>query len=436
MNKILLGLIFVLSYLDMYAQEFKRNYQLTAGYQPPSKINFNNSIIKIDSTIKDYAITSSSSCISDTTGNFLFVSNGFQIFDKQGLIKNGDKINCPKGTILYYAYYQSPFYQSTLVLPKKGNEYYIFNVGMSDSQANKYLGFIETRWDILSYCVVNMDSNNNKGKVIIKDRIIDSTQKYKSVEFTAIQHGNGQDWWLIKPDANNTRFIKYQITPDTILGPYFQNITDTGNFVFTGNFIIPNKQGTKLAWGGVGNIEVDANNDSLYNFNRVDLFDFDRCTGLMSNQHYYKTPFNISTYPNKDFKTGACFSEDGNLLYISNFYTIYQIDINDTAINNSILITTPDTLINYFPWWAHMSLGPNGKIYIGNGNGTNKAMCYIDSSNIRGVGCAFRGRGNGALQSPFGNITSPSANAFFGLGVMSGCTPASIENEQLTIDTG
>jgi hypothetical protein len=368
---------------DGYAQDYKRSNKWTMGLCE-AYINFNTISPEFQYLSFCYTITNSNSNICDTNGNLLFYSTGFTLANKDSVISNGEKINCPFGTELYN---HSPFYQSTIILPKKGNQYYVFNTGMSDSVANVFLNGNGYRFDVLSYCVVDMDSNNGQGMVIIKDKVLADSQIYYSQEFTAVKHGNGQDWWLIKPDVRKFRFETYQVTPDAILGPYYQALSDTGNFA-TGlyNFIVANKQGTKLAWGGCGMLDIDSNNDTLYNWNRVDIFDFDRCTGIIKNQKYYRTPFDTSTYYNYDMRAGGCFSEDGNLFYLSHDFTIYQIDLLDTAIYNGILIASMDTLVNYFPLFSYMSLGPNGKVYIGNFHGINKTMCFIDSPNVRGIG--------------------------------------------------
>ncbi|QLH45308.1 MAG: hypothetical protein HWD58_06670 [Bacteroidota bacterium] len=106
----------------------------------------------------------------------------------------------------------------------------MFNVGMSDSVANNYINSIFTEFDVLSYCVVDMDSNQGKGKVILKDKILSDKQHYYNTAMTAVKHANGKDWWLVKADCFSHRLQEFLVREDSILGPFYQNITDTGDF--------------------------------------------------------------------------------------------------------------------------------------------------------------------------------------------------------------
>jgi Secretion system C-terminal sorting domain len=107
-------------------------------------------------------------------------------------------------------------------------------------------------------------------------------------------------------------------------------------------------------------------------------------------------------------------------MYVSTQYSIWQIDLYDTNAINYIKITGPDTLLDYFPRYEAMALAPDNKIYIGNGNGNLPSMDYIEFPNIKGLGCSFRGRGNGAIQSPYSNLLVPPNMPNYGLGVLAG----------------
>ncbi|MBK6640365.1 MAG: hypothetical protein IPG39_03600 [Bacteroidetes bacterium] len=41
---------------------------------------------------------------------------------------------------------------------------------------------------------------------------------------TTCKHANGRDWWLISHKYRSNIYYKFLITPDTILGPYTQQI--------------------------------------------------------------------------------------------------------------------------------------------------------------------------------------------------------------------
>ena len=157
--------------LTALGQEIKRSNFWIIGSQPVVKYNFNNSL-QIDTVINTslssspYCILSaSSSVVSDTNGQLLFFSNGFILYDSKGYaMDSGIYVNCPQGKVLANYYGMSPFDQTSIILPKKGNTYYVFSAGMSDSVANNYINHIKTEFDVLNYSVVDMDSNGGLGK--------------------------------------------------------------------------------------------------------------------------------------------------------------------------------------------------------------------------------------------------------------------------------
>ena len=401
------------------------------GAQPVIRLDFNSTLL-VDTvenswpTVIPYCILYSSANISDTFGNLQFLNGGFILYDKNGYaMENGILVNCPEGNVLGTHEGMSPFPQTSIILPKAGNQYYVFNVGMSDSVANNYINHIYSEFDVLSYCVVDMDSNQGKGKVIVKDKVLSDKQHYSSTSLTATKHANGKDWWLVKADCYANTFQEFLVREDSILGPFYQSIPVLGDFCYNGWATIRfNNQGNVLASGLYGTIE-----NGLYNRNRVDLYHFDRCDGSLNFKQYYMTPMDTASYWDWDRKADICFSANDSLLYMSNDYTIYQIDLQDTAIYNAQLIHGPDTTLDYFPKYDLMGLAPDGKIYIGNWHAIRGSMSYIDKPNIKGLGCDFKPQG--FQQSYNKNLQTPPNNPNYGLGKDSTkiCWPLQNENE-------
>ena len=417
----------------LYGQEYKRNYNWSLGYDPVVTFDFNNLVI-ID-TVKNNGISSpiycliksSSSSISDTNGDLLFFSNGFILYDNEGYaMDNAIRVNCPKGNVLANYYGASLFDQTSIILPKKGNTYYVFSTGMSDSVANIYLNHIKTEFDVLNYSVVDMDSNNGKGKVVQKNVILADNRHYVDCALHAVKHANGKDWWLVKADCDSNRYEEYIVREDTILGPFYQEVPSdkVGDFCTSLSEILFSPDGTKMASTMYGTL-IPPN---FYYRNNVFVFDFDRCNGNITFRNNYRVPEDTSSYPNADIKVGISFSSNGKLLYESNSYTIYQIDLDDTNAYSALLIHGPDTVINKFPEYSDLGLAPNGKIYIGNFNGTRKYMSYIDKPNVKGLGCDFVANG---VWQPYTNLLDPPNMPNYGLGADSsllvGCEPVAIE---------
>ena len=416
--------------VSVFTQEYKRNNNWSLGYDPVVTFDFNSGLI-IDtvntSTIPFCVISSSSSSISDTDGYLQFFTNGFVVYDSEGYaMENGLYINCPYGNILadYYGVH-SPFDQTSIILPKRGNTYYVFSTGMSDSVANNYINHIKTEFDVLNYSVVDMDSNGGLGKVVQKNVVLADKQHYHFTQLSAVKHSNGKDWWLVKADCNNNRYQEFLVKEDTILGPYYQNASTIGDFCTVSSQMYFSQDGSKMACSMYGNIDTSGSG-LFYYYNRVELYDVDRCSGEITYKRHYIVPYDTSTYINRDYKQGICFSPDGKLLYMSTNYSIFQIDVEDTNTNNALYIHGPDTSnLTYFPLYGTMAIAPDGKIYIGNSNGIRKYMSYIDSPNVKGLGCHFVPQG---VWQPYTNLMCPPNMPNYGLGIDSshlGCWPLS-----------
>jgi hypothetical protein len=292
---------------------------------------------------------------------------------------------------------------------------------MSDSVATNYFNHVFTEFDVLNYSIVDMDSNAGKGKVTVKNKILLDNQHYVNCALTAVKHGNGKDWWLVKSDCWNNRLQLFLVEEDTIIGPAYMNIDNPGDYCLFDSQIYFSDDGTKMATSIYG--LLDSISGPLYNFNRVDLYDFERCNGTIKFRNYYMSAYDTISYPERDYKMGICFSPNGKLVYMSTRYSIFQIDTEDTNKNNAIYISGPDTVISEFPRYSLMACAPNGKLYIGNRNGTRKFMSYIDKPNIRGLGCDFMPQG---LWQPYTNLMSPPNMPNYGLGkapISSSCWP-------------
>jgi hypothetical protein len=185
-----------------------------------------------------------------------------------------------------------------------------------------------------------------KGQQISNHRIADCLQ--------AVKHGNGRDWWLVTKmsDANLThtdRFIEYLITPSGISGPFHFDF----GIAFDQDFqkIIFNTTCSKIM-----------------NINTVGYmceFDFDRCSGVISNPHVIYPE--ITTFPyNRIFWEGA-YSPDDSVFYATtntvsgvNYSYLLQYDL--TAFDIPASCDTLDSAIVPIGTGA-VRLAPDGKIY-------------------------------------------------------------------------
>jgi hypothetical protein len=126
----------------------------------------------------------------------------------------------------------------------------------------------------------------------------------------------------------------------------------------------------------------------------LETYDFDRCSGLLSNVKVISPP--VATFGHLD----AEFSPNGNYVYVVTWDSIswnqkqnrlYQFDVNNPDVNNNYFIV--DSGYNpYIADFMYLARGPDDKIYINVLCGTNcpKDSNYISvivNPDLPGVSC-------------------------------------------------
>lgn len=307
---------------------------------------------------------------SDKNGDLLLYVNHDSIYNKSGLTVKG----IPK---LGASYSNT---QGALIIP-------------IDSKENLLqLFFSSTGCLAGGYCLqtitIDVSMNNGMGGVKKNKSIIyENPPQYISEKLTAVKHANGRDWWIFTHDSYNDEFAYFLFTPNGLLGPFKQKIGSDYSIKMPGG-----------AYPDIGEMVFSEQGDKLLAVTftgYVDLFEFDRCTGLLSN---FEDLGILSTNKNgQNTMYGASFSPDGSKLYVSEGgnlqgASLYQFDLNAPNIFSS------KTIIHQFPpdttLFGQHQIGPDGKIYFTVQSGTQNdsleyqlgVLYYPDSL---GLACGF-----------------------------------------------
>jgi Secretion system C-terminal sorting domain len=219
--------------------------------------------------------------------------------------------------------------------------------------------------------IVDMSKNNGKGQVTLLEgkfcNYIPANGK-----LTICKHSNGVDYWLLIREHWTNKYHRYLITKDGYSEKGVQNIgkIDTlsiGTATYSPDgikFAIYNNIGTTLG-------------------QTLEIFDFDRCTGILSK------PIVIN-YTGK-YGAGVVFSASSRYLYVGMSDEIRQYDTKAAEIKKSgITVATSDgyltcdgkSKLDFY----NGQLAPNGKIYF-NGEGCARELHVIENPDIGGIGC-------------------------------------------------
>jgi len=323
-------LIALITFLSLKANAQNRNSVWCFGDSAGIDFRIPASPVPI-STGMDTRGTCASIC--DSAGNLLFYAgagpdgtwtpNGKVYNSNHQLMLNGNDI------------YAAGFYDELLIIPKPGSNflYYIFSI-------NTYV------FDPVGtfYSIVDMSGDGGRGSVIEKNVQIAGDSLCGAM--TAVKHGNGRDWWLLIKGYSalgDSTFYEYLITPDTIL----QTVINIGGNSWTslGNLCF-NKEGNKIAFVSFAGL--------------IETFDFDRCTGVVSNSRVIRRQF-----PNNSLQYfGACFSPNSNLLYVADEMEVSRLFQFDLNLPNPFLDRDTLAVISTSRYGGgNLRLGPDNKIY-------------------------------------------------------------------------
>ncbi|TAH44314.1 MAG: T9SS type A sorting domain-containing protein [Bacteroidetes bacterium] len=314
----------------------------------------------------DYCATRSrgSACsIADSSGNLLFYAHTYYYPRWQNsnlelgavwnrnhqLMENGDSLI---GRV---------WYKEMVIVPNPAlnNKYYLFHTDVAQFRK-------------LYYSVIDLSYNAGLGKITQKNVLIDSLPNRGITDgIVAVKHGNGRDWWVL--------FRLYNIDGSigNSIGRILISPAGPGSIIEQ-NIGLPTYSNiTRLYFNHAGNNLALINVAGL-----VEYYDFDRCTGQLSNlRTLHMEEYNAQTFY-INYNWSAEFSENDSVLYVStndpSVSYLYQYDLSATNISNSRLLI--DSL-NSPGNGGELKLAADGKIYWAGAyyNGVNWPYPYDDS---------------------------------------------------------
>ncbi|VXC08562.1 Gliding motility-associated C-terminal domain-containing protein [Flavobacterium sp. 9R] len=306
--------------------------------------------------------------ISDNNGNILFYTDGSLVYNKQHqVMPNGNGLLGHRSST-----------QSAIIIPKPKNkfQYYIFTVDEPNPKNtdDTTLNDEDPPNNGLNYSLVDTRLDNGNGDIVISEKNIPlitynvndpEEVKYKcSEKITAVQHGDGESFWIVTHFKNN--FYAFKISASGVIK---NPIKSTTNLVPTGGYITnaigylkasPNGKKIAIANSSIKNTnETGPKGEIKRDTGNVVLYDFDSTTGQINNNITLIS--NINPY-------GVEFSAKSKKLYITtnNFdaqgvvlgSTLYQFDLKSSNIVNS-----KKAIINSSYVAGALQLGIDEKIY-------------------------------------------------------------------------
>jgi hypothetical protein len=331
-------------------------------------LNFQSGGLVVSTVSRAIGYRRTSATITDPNDNLLFSTNGVFLADCFGdTLMNGTGLNPSTYTSSYPEGFAIS--QGCLILPKPEAPgiYYLLHGTIDELQTSLA--------HYLYLTTIDMSLDGGLGGVVTKNQVLIS-DTLNSGRITAVRHANGRDWWIFCHKVNTNTFYRLLLTPDGVSLHGTQSVgvirpRDSGQVCFS-------PDGSKFAyyWG---------------QFNQdLEIFDFDRCTGLFSDP----VQILINDYNQMG---GVAFSPNSRFLYVSSVMDVYQFDTDADDIAASMVhIAEWDSTFSPYPPFATLfdiaQLAPDGKIYIGTGNSTDK-LHVIHDPDEPGLACNIEQHG-------------------------------------------
>jgi mRNA-degrading endonuclease RelE of RelBE toxin-antitoxin system len=362
---------------SQYPYDKKRDYHWLFGYGTfgttfgGSDLHFDNLPPTATYIQQEISLDGANASICDTNGNFLFYTNGMYIADANHLIMpHGDSIN-PGFFFEYYNGFGYRMPQGVIILPLPGAPltYYIIH--------NKYeLYPLYFAVGVGSYyTIVDMSLNAGFGDVVQKN-ILYLPDSLDSGCLTATRHANGRDWWLVVPKFKSNKYYKYLLCPQGLIYAGEQYIGTPSQIPELGMAAFSPDGSKYCRFAGI----------SLNTPFRLEIFDFDRCTGELSN---YRNLW----YVDSIYAPGLSISPNSRFMYVGRQLSIDQYDLQapDIAASRQKVADYDFFVDPLFPQFGYTTffmqqLAPDNKIYICTANGT-RFLHVIDQPDSAGVAC-------------------------------------------------
>lgn len=337
-------------------------YQATSG---KGILSFNTGIAAVYPHTRKMRFDWTQANFSDKYGNLLMSSNGIFIADASGdTMLNGSGLNPGLHTSSLYSI-GSNLPDANLFLPFPGDS---SKVILLHEGSNHPLSPTVK----LYLSIIDMTLNGGLGAVIQKNIIPPLPDLNGGI--SACQHANGRDWWILVPQDSSNVIWKILFTPTGITSITSQAICQVATFHSSDSQTKFSPDGKKFAF------VTQRFLGPLNNMNIIQYFNFNRCSGMLSEPAYMQIPASYACF-------SLSFSPNSKLLYTCNRKVIYQVNLDSTTIDTIAVYdgfgTPPGNYSNEF---VQMYLAGDGRIYVSSLSST-LTLHYITYPDSVGIAC-------------------------------------------------
>jgi hypothetical protein len=364
-SRLIYSLLCIFIYNTSLAQYQDRQWFIDAAPRPVIlDFNFDTLTIKNKRAQLDPP-TIFPSNICDTNGKLQFITNEYNIYDStiNTIVQNNTEIDdysapLSGGGMMFLDF---PNSEKVVCIRSRFEEMHVV----------PYY-FLQTKF-YLSY--IDRYANGGRGALIEDKKLLTIVDDTLNMPVGACRHANGRDWWLLMRKFRSNKFFIALVTPngysvkEQIIGDPLPLIYGEG-----GKAMFSNDGKTFVFGTSLGNSFTIA----PWHF---EVFDFDRCSGTLSNQR----KCTITDIYNARVQ-GVAISPNNRYLYVSMTTKLFQYDLWASNLDSSrIYIDTSAS----DAFMGDIKLAPNGKMYI-SALWVYQYLSTIEYPDSAGLACGYR----------------------------------------------
>ena len=364
--------------------DFKRDYEWIFGNQyfaldtvDHIYLNFStDSLTLAYRRVPGQDLYQTNASVCDTAGHLLFYSNGCVLVNADfEYIPGADTINRGVRWSMHCALTPSLTVTSGYVivngcwiLPVAENKFKVYYADLINSTAHSSgIRFATVDRDPMSGALAGKDPDTYLLQA-------DLQPEARGV----VRHANGRDWWMVNEAWQDKKYYISLIDSSKTVHP-----TDTQDFAELPPRVFHGGSQGCFSPDGEKYCTISAKN-------QCQVYDFDRCTGKLSNLVYIPLPV---SYDSVGASTGIAVSPNSRFMYLMLGLSVWQYDLTASDMEASKIRVAQHDGWNYYinniPFsttFYQSQLGPDGKIYIFPPAGRH-AFSVIDQPDSLGVAC-------------------------------------------------
>jgi hypothetical protein len=315
--------------------------------------------------------------ICDRQGRIAAYFNGADLWDRN---KHSQPVEVFRHASSWGPFQLSYLINSCLMLPIPSRENHFVIIGPTKFQYEPDTNYRAEAGTQISAAYFRQDTVDGSLGIYRVDSNLHAAKYVFSGAMTACRHSNGRDWWIACPERFGKIFHLFLLTPDGLIYSHDSEVSDLiYDFSIAPMFSPDGRYYTRTDV-----ITIDQYRKKNY----VQIFGFDRCTGMFSDPVSFQLPQEDTSSIGQ-----AIFDASSRYLYLTSCASLFQVDMQASDIPGSLIKVSgyDRSIIDQLSYLCigFGILAPDGKMYFADGRNSYR-MTVVNNPSAPGLACDAR----------------------------------------------